>query len=218
MTRSTLDASTLAALEDNSAKPTYFVELQFDGGTERFSTHVRTVSWGGFSWVGAGQLAAIEGIEEGLEITPYAARMGLSGVDSTVSNFALNENWYRRRCIIYLGALDAADDLVSDPGIVFSGYIDGIDMAIADPESGDSVLLTAESELVDFERQRNVRFTENQLQSEYPGDLGFEWLEQVKHARVVWRGEGQAITGRSTGSGVPSIGGRDLGGFRGFNF
>jgi hypothetical protein len=203
MTRA-LDAATLSALEAATATPIYFVELGPFNDTSpesylRLHTGIGTITWNSLAWTGAGDLASIDSVRESTSFRPEAIRMGLSGVSSDVTNVVFNTNYYRRPCKMYLGALsDGA--LVADPSIIFSGFIQKIDMVMGAPD-GDRVLLTAESELILFKRSRDVRYTDNELQSEYSGDLGLQFLESVATQKVVWRGTNNNLGGGGGGGG-----------------
>lgn len=205
MTRG-ISASTLAAIEASSAEPIYFVELQFDSGTDRLHTHLGTITALGQSWTGAGSLASIEAVKETTEVSPAALRMGLSGIDSSITNLVFTEPYYMRPCKVYLGALsDGA--LIEDPSLIFHGFIQSIDMVFGGTgEGADSVVLTAESELILFQRSANVRYTDLQLQSEYSGDLGCEYMESVAIQSVVWRGKSNGLGNGPSRSG-PAAGG-----------
>lgn len=197
MTRS-IDSATLAAIEADSANIVYFIELEIDltaspQVTLRLHSGLGQITWGSKVWTGGGSLLGIQSISESNTPNPAPLKATLSGVDSSVTNVVFNTNYYRKPCKLYLGALsDGA--LVADPDIIFSGFIEKIDMTLGG-EEGDSVELTAESEFILFKRTRNVRYTDRQLQSEYSGDLGFEFLEYSSTAKVVWRGKENGMGG-----------------------
>lgn len=213
MTRS-ISTSTLNAIEADTAHPILFVELRIDTGSpeviDRLHTGLGTITWGGNDWTGAGSLASIEGVPESMGLSPNAVRMGLSGVDSTITDRVFDTEYYRRPVLVYLGALsDGA--LIEDPSTIFSGFIEKIEMVIGG-EDGDSVVLTAESELILFKRSRQVRYTDSRLQSEFSGDKGFEFLEQVVNKKVVWRGQQEARLGGGAGAGTSISGASGRGG------
>ena len=203
MTRA-ISAATLAALEANTATPIYFIEIRIDETASpqvitRLHSGLGTITWGGFAWTGAGSLLSIDTIQESAEINPSPFRASLSGVDSTITNIVFGQNYYQRPCLCYIGALDDGG-LIEDPSEIFSGFILKIDMSIGDPNEGDKVVLNAESELMWFQRSRNVRYTDRQLQSEYSGDVGLSMLEAVLNGKVVWRGRKNRMG--SSGSGL----------------
>lgn len=193
-------AALLAQLESGHVEPVFFVALELDSGTERLHTGLGTLTWGGNDYFGAGSLANIGGVEEGDDLSPYAIQIGLSGIDSTITNIAFSTEYMQRPCKVYLGAL-ADGALVSDPILLHSGFLVNVDVSIGD-ENGDEISATSESELQIFERSSAVRYTAGQLQGEYPGDLGLEFIDQIEDAKVVWRGRSGALVGANSGFGA----------------
>lgn len=199
---STIGSATLSAVEAGNG--IIFLELLIDETsspevTVRIHSGLGTISWGSRSWTGAGSLLSIDGIRQTNKFNPAPFRASLSGVDSTVTNIVFNQNYYRRPCKVYLGGMsDGA--LVEDPGVIHSGFIESLEMELAG-ETGDVVTLTSESEFILFKRSRNVRYSDRQLQSEYSGDVGLEYLESVATAKVVWRGKNNPLGSGSSSPG-----------------
>lgn len=198
MTRG-ISASTLSAIEDDSATPIIFAELRLDAGTDYLHTGIGTITWGSNDWLGVGDLAQVESLRESNTLSPNALRLGLSGISSDITDLVFNVNYYRRPCLAYLGALSGGA-LIEDPSLVFSGFIESLEMVIGD-ERGDTVILTAESELILFKRSRDVRYTDTRLQSEFSGDLGLEFKESVATDRIVWRGRNNPMGSEGSGGG-----------------
>ena len=212
--RSSIDAAILSNLESDSASPIYFLEVLVDVASSpqevvRFHNGLGSLSTATSDdasvrpWTGAGSLISFPSIQETNRGKPAPFKANLSGVDSTVTNLIFNENYYRAPTKFYISAL-ADGSLVANPGLLFSGFAQKIDMTLA---GNDEVQFTAESEFMLFKRSRNVRYTDRQLQSEYAGDLGFEFLQQVATSQVVWRGR-QNNLGANRGPGLvtPAIG------------
>ena len=192
MTRA-ISTATLAALEADTVYTIFFAELLFDTGSPenilRMSTWIGDITWNSVVWTGAGDMAAIS-FSEGIGVEPFALRVGLSGIDSDLITAALSTDYYQRPIILYMGSMGADGALVEDPSIVFSGFIKSMEMTMANPK-GDAISLVAESEVLWFSKTANVRYTDNQLQSEFSGDVGLEYLPQVIKRKVVWRGVSQ---------------------------
>lgn len=213
MTRG-FDAATLSALEADSAHPIIFVELgPFDSTSpetiEYMHSGLGTITWNSIDWVGIGQIMVLDSVKEGIGLSPQAIRLGVSAADADMIAIAMSTNYYRRACKVYLGALSGGA-LVADPTMIFSGYIEDIDVTMGGGQ--DQISITAESELIFFKRTRDVRFTANQLQSEYSGDEGFEYLESVSLQKVVWRGRDNRLGSGGTSDplrGAPSGESRD---------
>lgn len=187
-----IGAATLAVLESDTANIIHFLELEIDltsspEVTLRLHSGLGTITWGGKTWTGAGSLMSLSSIQETNKQNPAAFRAVLSGIDTSVTSLVFNQNYYRKPCKHYLGGMNDGA-LVEDPFLMFSGFIEKLDMVVG-ASDGDTIELTAESEFILFKRSRNVRYTDRQLQSEYPGDLGFQYLEATSTAKVVWRGK-----------------------------
>lgn len=194
MSRSTLGVATLAQLSATTARPVLFMDLHLDAGIERFHTWIGEIVWDSNTWYGAGELASVEEVEETVALSAAPLRVGLNGVDSTILDLVDDEDIYLRAVNLYLGCLNESEVLVENPGLIFAGFVQNVDLVMGGPE-GDSVSLTIESELLELNRTRNVRYTDAQLQTEYPGDVGLEYLEQTKDFRTLWRGHTQTRLG-----------------------
>lgn len=210
-----IDSAIVSAFQGDSAQPIYFIELLIDTGSPetvlRLHTGLGTITTAtsddatSRAFTGAGSLLDIQGISETNKPNPAPFRATLSGVDSSVTNVIFNTNYYRRPCKVYLSALSAGA-LVADPQLIGSYFIQEIDSEFAGP-NGDVVQMTAESEMILFKRSRNVRYTDRQLQSEYSGDLGLEFLEHVATSTVVWRGRNNRLgSDGSSGAAVRAVG------------
>ncbi len=206
------DPAVLAQLQADRNSIRYFAALEFDAGTEYLWTGLGQIDALGQTWEGVGGLATIEGLEEGIDLSPFALSLGLSRLDAQVGSLAINETFQHRPITLYLGAmLDGA--LVADPGVVFQGEMLDVETTVG-AEGGEVIVLTCENELARLDRSSNVRYTDIQLQSEYPGDLAFEFLSQLKDYRPTWRGKNKTSLGgtRGSGTGIGPSGGGGSGG------
>ena len=162
-----------------------FAKLEFPSGTIYVHNSIGTYTWGGQDWLGTGDFGEISQIEEGADVSPYKITLTLSGLDATVSGAALNEDYYMHPVTLYLGALDADDELIADPTIVWEGVMDQMDLTIGQ-NNGDSIQLTAESELARFDKSSNKKYTHSQQQNDHSGDLLFEFMADIEDAKIRW--------------------------------
>lgn len=204
------DAAILSALQADRTRVRYFAALEFDGGTERLWTGLGQITTLSQTWEGVGGLATIEGVQEGIDLSPFALRLGLSRIDSQVSSLAVNEAFVNRPITLYLSAIGADGALVAEPDVVFQGDMLEVDTTVG-ADGGEVILLTCENELARLDRSSNIRYTDVQLQTDHPGDKAFEFLTQLKDYRPVWRGKNPTRLG-SSGGGASSGGGGGGGG------
>jgi hypothetical protein len=146
---------------------------------------IGTYTWGGNDWLGTGDLGEISQLEEGAQISPYKITLSLSGLDATISGAALTEDYYLQPVTVYLGVLNANDVLIADPTIVWEGAMDQMQLSVGAAD-GDTIVLTAESELARFDKASNLKYTDAQLQSDSAGSLGFEFMADIEGAKIRW--------------------------------
>lgn len=188
-------SSVLTALSAQHVALVTFAKLQFPSGTLYLHNSIGTYTWGGNDWLGTGDLGQISQIEEGADVSPYKITLSLSGLDPDISGAALTEDYYLQPVTVYLGVLDADDALLADPTVVWEGAMDQMNLSVG-AEGGDVISLTAESELARFNKASNLKYTAAQLQSDYPGDLGFDLMADVDGAKLRWGdGNSDAIIG-----------------------
>jgi hypothetical protein len=184
----------------------FFVDLAFDSGTLHVHNGLGQYTFGGNTYTGLGDFGFIEPIEEGAELSPYSISIGLSGIDDALKASGINlldtvmgEDIYMRPVTIYTGAIGSDGDLLGDPAQHGVYFMDVPEVMVG---TQNVVRVTCESEMAIFDRSNNSRYTDADLQTEYPGDLGFEFLDQMVEAKVVWRG-------RNTSTAPATPGGRD---------
>lgn len=178
-------SAVLTALSAQHVALVTFAKLEFPSGTLYVHNSIGTYTWGGQDWLGTGDLGEISTIEEGADVSPYKITLSLSGLDPDVSAAALTEDYYLQPVTVYLGVLDASDDLIADPTIVWEGAMDQMVVSVG-ASSGDVISLTAESELARFDKASNLRYTDTQQQSDFSGDLAFEFMADIEGAKIRW--------------------------------
>ena len=192
-----LSASLITAITSESCHIVTFASLAFSGGTVYVHNDIGTINWGGLDWLGVGSLGSVGKIEEGSELSPYGVRLTLSGVDPDeitgapawpdfVQEF-LNNDYFMREVVLYVGARNMTTHaMVANPDEIWRGYMENAVFSVASP-SGDAIVIECESELALLERSSKLIYSDAQLQTEYSGDVFFEFLPQIPDARPPWR-------------------------------
>ena len=178
-------SNVLTALSSDHVALVTFAKLEFPSGTLYLHNSLGTYTWGGNDWLGTGDLGEISQLEEGAEISPYKISLSLSGLDATISGAALTEDYYLQPVTVYLGVLDANDALIANPTVVWEGAMDQMELSVGAAD-GDTIVLTAESELARFDKASNLKYTDAQLQSDFSGDLAFEFMADIEGAKIRW--------------------------------
>lgn len=156
-----------------------------DGGTQRYASAGTDVSWGGYTWTGAGVLGKIERIEEGASLEARGIRMSLSGVPSSLISVALGAHVQGRRARIYSAVFDTATNQIIDAILEWDGRIDT--MQIVDSEDGTAqIAVSAESRLAGWEAPNVRMFSDADQKRLYPTDRFFEGMVEGVEVEIVW--------------------------------
>ena len=166
--------------------PIIMAELQFSTVTPtRLWTGYGTITYNGVGYLGIGDLGNISAIEETTDLAARGITMQLSGVPTAYVAIALSTTYQGKPCSIMFGAISpTAGTLVSSPVTVFSGRMDV--MQIADDGQSANITMTAENRLVDFRRVREVRFTDEEQQTLFSGDVGLEFVTSIQEKTIYW--------------------------------
>jgi hypothetical protein len=148
-----------------------------------------TYTWndgsGNVNWLGTGDLGQISTIQEGDQISPYNIELTLSGLDAGLVAEAVKEVYYQRPVTLYVGALNDDDNLVATPDVIWNGFIDTMDVRLGG-DNGDTLALSAESELAMFERSSNLLYTNASQQATSSGDTFFTHLQEMQDITLDW--------------------------------
>ena len=178
MSRS-IPAAILSAIGQPEVYPFYAVEMLFDSGAVRLWTGYTDRTIDGQTYLGAGTLLSISGIDEINDLSAKSATISLNGISSTIVSLALSEPYQRRQCRILWGVTD-----VSDFVEIFGGYMNT--MAIEDSGETSNITLTVESKLVELNRPRVRRYTHESQKSRYPTDTFFSFVADLQDKDIVW--------------------------------
>lgn len=210
MARSILDEIVVAAAK-KAVAPFFAVDLEFDSPNElRFWSGIGDLTVGGATYTGAGNMLNVSEVRESSDLAANGATLTLSGIPSSLISLALDEPYQGRVARINFGLLDY--DLLEDALLLkedgdyilledgnriditvsqvanffnlFSGYMDQMNIV----ESGDTatIALSIENKLIDLERPRSRRYTDQSQQSRYSGDVAFEFVNRLQSEEIEW--------------------------------
>lgn len=172
------------ALSRDNVPMLCLVQMDFTGGTVRCCNAGYPFDWGGHTWLGLGQLGSISAVQEGSDLQEYGLALTLSGIDP--NQIALSQDpadYYQRPCTIWLAPLDDNYLVLADPVIVFAGRMDTMVVKLG---STATIQMTVESKLTDWNRPRIRRYNHEDQTSEYPEDMGLQYVTKMVEAELKW--------------------------------
>lgn len=197
MSRSLTTGMQSAVIAD-LVRPITLVQCAFDSGNLNLWSGIGDLTVDSVDYVGAGSLLSIGEIAETSELSANGITVTLSGVTSPLLSKARDEDYQGRELKVLLGAMDAANGVISDPVVVFSGFMDT--MVINDGGETATIQVTVENRLIEFERTRVRRYTAEDQKIDYPADKGLEFVAEMAEKEIIW-GRNTVATGGGRGHG-----------------
>jgi hypothetical protein len=171
-------------VQAGTLRPVIFYEGEFASGTLRLWSGLGSISWNGQSWQGAGNLLSISAVTETADVRAAPMTVMLSGNVSALIATALAEARLGKPGKVWLGATNEAGAIIVDPYLAFSGRLNV--PKIEDAGEQCAISITYESRLIDLQRARARRWSDEDQQIDFPGDLGFEYVSGLPEQVIEW--------------------------------
>lgn len=172
------------AAEAGTVRPAFLYEGEFTGGFVRLWTGVGPLSWDGKTWQGAGELLGMSEIKQSSRIQADGVQLTLSGMPSSLVSLVSGQARQGKVGTIWLAFLDAAGAIIPDPYIAFRGRLDVPEVGF-DGETA-AITINYESRLVDLQRARERRLTNEDQRIDFPDDRGFEYVPSLQEQVIEW--------------------------------
>ena len=135
------------------------------------------------TYIGLGDFGSISNVKQGERLTADGLTLGLSGIPTEILTGALQEDYQGRDVIIYFGCL-VSGQLTLAPYELFSGRMD--QMTISQGGETSNISLTVENQLIDMQRARISRWTDDDQQSKYASDVSLRYVSGLQEKEVLW--------------------------------
>jgi len=170
-------------------RPVLFLFLDLDGGDVLVNSSDQDIAWdfdgdsSDETFSGVGQFGNVSVVSETSDLKATGIQCSLTGIPTTHISNALNESYSGREAKLYVGFHNASRALVADPMVLFHGRIDTMDIQLGKTAQ---VNVTIESKLVDWERTRIRRYTNEDQRSAHSSDEFLEFVTQTVEKEIVW--------------------------------
>ncbi len=171
-------------------KPVLYARLDFSSGIQRLHTEIgpKTATHpihGAEAYTGIGDFGGISSeVVESIIGAPQSLRISLTGVKSAFISDAMVDDYYRRDAEVMIGLEDGNGDSIDDPEILFSGFMDKVDISLT--QGLAQMTLVCESRGTNLLRTPEQRYTDEDKQREVTGDLGGEYIFRMLDLSLLW--------------------------------
>lgn len=162
------------------------VSLAFPSGTLRFWSGLGDLSFGGNSWVGAGDIGKIDVKTEHARLVAETRTYSITGVNPLLASENDIDNCFGRDLTEYMGFLDVQLGVpVTTPEITWEGRMGVVKRVFG---QAPVIEVNAEHRLALIDQADSWRYTHEHQQQFYAGDLGFREASSVDTTEVLWGG------------------------------
>lgn len=184
MARDLTSAMESAVLAD-VVRPILIAEIQTASGYVRVWNGIGDLSWNSQTWQGVGTFGGISPVQETTDLQATGVNFQLSGIPSSLISAALADIRWGKSAKLWLGALNISTGaIIADPNQIFSGLTDVA--AIEEGPDSSVITISAENRLIDLDRPRVRRYTNEDQQLNDATDRGFEYVPYFQEAEVLW--------------------------------
>lgn len=160
------------------------VRLDFDSGSLCWNSSFNNITYGGKVYIGSGNLGSISQTSESAGVKSSGLTVGVTGVVPAVVAALLSEPYLNRPAYVYLAVLDDTEAFNAlKVSLLFQGKIDSIS---GTQGKVPSFSIDLRSRLADWERIRDLKYTDADQQTLYPGDKGFEFIPHLQSKKITW--------------------------------
>jgi hypothetical protein len=172
----------LAAISSAILRPALFVQATFVSGPLYVWSGIGPITWNGQVWIGIGTLGSVSTIEEGSTVSAKGITLTLSGLDPTLLTDVMEEFQVGLPVMVTLGVFDDTGVLIADPVCCFSGRMDQPTIDVSGTTA--SIAINCENRLVEMNVSVERRYTDEDQQLDYPGDLGFQFVNGIQDSQI----------------------------------
>jgi len=183
MTRG-LSATNQTEIAKATVQVVLLAKLEFDTPVYAHSG-IGTITFGGNDYLGVGDFGGISDARESELLGPAPLNLSLSGIDSDLVNEALDSGSYGDVITIYEGYKADDGTLVADPWIVWKGWLEYSQLKRGED---NTITLICQHDLAVLGEKEGSRFSDEDQQDKYSGDLGLEFIHSTVNKTLFWGG------------------------------
>ena len=206
-TRQGLDASIVNRLGADEQALFFALKAEFDTDDILLWSGTDDLVIASETYTGAGNLLSISNTEDNLELKSNGLVITLSGMDTTIVNYALTENYQNRPLTLFMGYVMGGTNEVAGTLTIFKGRMTSL--VINDAPDGSTVTIDAENRLVDLDRPSNLRYTKESQNFLHSGDTGFNRVASLQDKQINWGTKSSTAGGGGGGGGGNGSSGDD---------
>lgn len=186
MSERDLTVGVKSGLAQTVISPHVLCELDFPSGRVNFWTGEASIDWDSKTWMATGRAINFSAISETTDGSSQGVSIDISGLDSDDVSDVVDDEFQDSNATIWIALYDPnTHTIMADPFQMFRGKMDSADLR----DDGNQALISirCESRLINQVKRISYRYTNQDQQLLYPGDLGLEFVASIQDKKVVWK-------------------------------
>ena len=179
---------TLLEMESGKCRPAFFARLTFaddaDNPVVRVWSGIGTINYGGFDYIGVGDLGSISPVVETTETQAQGITLQLSGIPSELLSDSMNHLNAGGVMNLHMGFLDPNGLLIDTPIMVYSGLMDQVSIKMG-PKTA-TITIAVENRLSQLQRSRGWLYTDQAQRQISSDDDGLKWVAVTSDIFIHW--------------------------------
>lgn len=185
------DISTLnqAEIDASHLHRVNLVKFEFDTPVYAH-TGIGNIDYDGNTYIGIGQFGGFSAPRESEALGPASITFTLNGVDSDHITEALDAGNMYDRITLYEGYRQDDGTLVADPLVIWGGWYEYASISLGE---NAVVQVIAQHDLSILTEKDGGRYSDEDQQAAYTGDVGLEFAATIASLKLRWGGGGVVV-------------------------
>jgi hypothetical protein len=180
-----LHADFSTAVQLDEIHPIMLFKVNTSGGDVRVWSGIGDLTYDSETYIGTGTFGGVSATNERTDLTASGVTLSLSGIPSSLVSTALGQVQQGRLCQVWMALLNTSTGaLVDDPYELFAGFSDVT--VLTEQGETSTISIQAENRLVDLERARIRRYTDEDQKSEHSADIGFKFVPSLQDKVILF--------------------------------
>ncbi len=177
------------AIQADEIHPVMLAKINTSGGDVLVWTGIGDLVYDGDTYIGTGTFGGVTQVNERTDLSASGITFSLSGIPSSFVSTALGQVQQGRSCQLFMALLNTSTSaIINNPYELFSGFSDVT--ILSEQGETSTISIQAENRLVDLERARIRRYTDEDQKSDTANasDVGFEFVPGLQDKVVTFGG------------------------------
>lgn len=178
----TIDSNTLRAMTRDDYRPVVLVEVVTPSLNIRLTSNTQDVTFDGDLYT-AGLLSGISEIPETTDLNDAQIAVSFSGIDAAIKAAVVAPDFINSKVTVRIQFFDQ-DWVASGDGLLY--FIGSAASQNIASGQTSAITVSCKSRIASLSRPRSERYSDQEQQAQYPGDLGMQYASGLASKTIIW--------------------------------